>query len=188
MSKTVHLVSILDRSGSMGGSETEVINAYNAFIADHKKIAKKEGATFKVTLVLFDHQVETLYKKVPIDNVKTLTASDYTIRGMTSLNDAVGSTIRAFNDKKRVIFFIETDGMENSSKEYSANTVKDLVKDKTKAGWDFNFVGADLTKQAADLLGGSIGINKTMVMAKSAAGYSSRNATFSEATLAYIKN
>jgi len=30
----LHVVSILDRSGSMSGTENEVIGAYNAFIED----------------------------------------------------------------------------------------------------------------------------------------------------------
>jgi hypothetical protein len=174
----------------MGGSEVEVIGAYNAFIEEQQKLAKRENVTLKATLVLFDHLVDTIYKKVPIDKVEELTSDVYKVRGRTSLYDAIGQTIQEFSDKKRVIVFIETDGWENSSKEYSSNTVKALVKEKTDAGWDFNFVGADLDAATTSSMGATLGISsaKTMSFGKTVDGYTTRNASFLATTSDYVKN
>lgn len=190
MAKTLHVVSILDRSGSMTGSEVEVINAYNSFIEEQVKLSKKEKVNIKATLVLFDHTVKTVYKKVAVESVEKLTSDVYFIGGMTALYDAVGKTINEFSDKKRVIFFIETDGWENASKEFSSAGIRKLVEEKTKAGWDFNFVGADLDKATTQSMGATLGVDssKTMAFAKTTEGYSSRNASFTLATSAYLKN
>lgn len=186
--KTLHVVSILDRSGSMRGSETEVIGAYNSFIEDQKKLAKDKAVKIKTTLVLFDDRYEEVYSKVPVEQTPELTKETYYTRGMTAYFDAVGKTITKFDDKKKVIFFIETDGHENASKEYNASSIKSLVEKKKKDGWDFNFVGADLDAATVQNLSGSMGIaaGKTLSFAKTSAGYATRNAAFSSATVTYI--
>lgn len=184
--KTLHLVSILDRSGSMGGTEVEVIGAYNAFIKDQKKLAKKGGYKAKATLILFDNVYEEVYNSVNVKNVPELTADTYNVRGMTALNDAIGKTIAAFDGKKKVQFFIETDGYENASREYTGETVKKMIADRPQ--WDFNFVGADLSQaQTANMAKGlGIAATKSMGFAKSSLGYATRNATFAEATATYM--
>ena len=190
MGKTVHIVSVLDRSGSMGGTEAEVIGAYNAYLEDHKKIAKENKTTFKTTLILFDNQYEEVYKKVPIEQTPELTSDVYKVRGMTAYFDAIGKTINTFEGKEKVMFFIETDGHENASKEFDASKIKALVEKKKEDGWDFNFVGADLDSTTVNKMSQTLGIDpsKTVAFAKSADGYMTRNAAFSSATTAYVKN
>ena len=188
MAKTLHVVSILDRSGSMAGTENEVIGAYNSFIEDQKKIAKDKNVNIKTTLILFDNQYEAVYSKVPVEQTPELTSDVYYTRGMTAYFDAVGKTVAKFDGKKKVIFFIETDGYENASREYNANSIKTLVEKKKKDGWDFNFVGADLDAATTCVMSTTIGIdpNKTMAFSKSAGGYATRNAMFSQTTMAYV--
>lgn len=188
--KKLHVVSILDRSGSMSGTEKEVIGAYNGFVEEQKKIATDNGLKTKLSLILFDHEYEEVYIKTPVNDVPELTESVYNVRGMTSLYDAVGKAIAKFSDKKNVIFFIETDGMENCSKEYSGEQVKALIEQKKKDGWDFNFVGADLSTADVVSIGSNLGIDpsKTMAFAKSTDGYNVRNVAFADATLAYVSD
>lgn len=183
----IHVVSILDRSGSMNGTEKEVIGAYNAFIEEQRKIAQTTNTKIKASLILFDDQYETVYSKLAVDSVQPLNEQVYYTRGMTALYDAIGKTINAFEGKDKVIFFIETDGQENASKEFNHSTLKTLVEKKTAGGWDFNFVGADLSSAVTTSMGNSIGIGKTMAFAKSNAGYSTRNASFANATMLYVK-
>lgn len=185
----VHVVSILDRSGSMGGTEKEVIGAYNAFIEKQREIAQTTNTKIKASLILFDDQYETVYTKTPVDAVPLLESSTYFTRGMTALYDAIGKTIAAFEGKDKVIFFIETDGHENASKEFSHSRLKALVEQKTKDGWDFNFVGADLSQAVTTSMASNIGIaaGKTMAFDKTAMGYATRNATFASATMAYVQ-
>ena len=89
----LHVVSILDRSGSMAGTENEVIGAYNAFIEDQKKIAKEKDIKIKTTLILFDNQYEEVYSKVPVELTPELTREVYFTRGMTAYFDAIGLSL-----------------------------------------------------------------------------------------------
>jgi uncharacterized protein YegL len=186
--KTLHLACVLDRSGSMSGTEKEVIGAYNEFIRKQKEMLEKKGVKGKVTLVLFDNQYEKVYDRKNINDVEELTESVYYIRGMTALYDAVGKTITNLEGKKNVIFFIETDGEENASTEYRQDTLKALVEKKKGDGWDFNFVGADLDTATTARMGQAFGIQagKTMAFAKSTQGYTTRNSTMMAATASYI--
>lgn len=186
--KKLHIVSILDRSGSMLGNEREVIGAYNSFIEEQREVLKSKSVEGKVTTVLFDDKYEVLHDKVNIDKVEDLTSQQYYVRGMTALFDAIGKTINRLEGKKNVIFFIETDGYENSSQEFSAGKIKELVQKKTEDGWDFNFVGAGLDAMTTSSIASSLNIdvNKTMAFNKSEAGYATRNTAFANATTAYI--
>lgn len=186
--KTLHLVSILDRSGSMYGTEADVIGAYNSLMAEQTKMAKKGGYKAKSTLILFDDQYQEVYSKVPLNKVPTLTSEVYSVRGGTALNDAIGKAIAAFKGKDKVQFFIETDGYENSSREYSGADIKRLISENDQ--WDFNFVGADLSRaQTADMAKGlGIAMSKSMAFAKTTEGYATRNITLNSATTAYVNN
>jgi len=188
MSK-LHIVSILDRSGSMGGTEAEVIGAYNAFIKEQAKIAADNSVKATASLVIFDNQYEEVYLKTPIEEVPELTKEVYFTRGMTALFDAIGKAIKSMEGKKKVIFFIETDGHENASVEFNKTQLQALVKQKTEDGWDFNFVGADLDAASVGAMAGGMGIdaNKTMAFGKTAMGYSQRNMSFAASTMNYIK-
>ena len=187
--KNLHLVSILDRSGSMGSSANEVIGAYNAFIKEQSKIVKDAGVNAKVSLVLFDNMYEQVYLKTPIDDVPELTSSVYYTRGMTALYDAIGKTIASFEGKKNVLFFIETDGFENCSREYNdPSKLKELIEQKEADGWEFRFVGADLSAHTTANIAANIGIgaDKTMRFTKSVDGYNDRNMNFADATVSYL--
>jgi uncharacterized protein with von Willebrand factor type A (vWA) domain len=134
---TTEIICILDRSGSMRGSENEVINSFNKFIKDQKKIEGKA----KVTLVLFDNEYEMPWRRIPLKDTPKLTKELYYTRGMTALNDSIGKTINDFSKKKKVIMLIQTDGFENCSREFSTDQVKKLIKKKKK--WEFVFIGSN---------------------------------------------
>ena len=53
------LFFILDRSGSMSGSERDTINGFNAFI--EKQAVKKQN--IRVTTILFDDKYQVLYSR-----------------------------------------------------------------------------------------------------------------------------
>ena len=62
------LVFILDRSGSMGGLESDTIGGFNGMIERQKK----EGEKVNVTTILFDDEVEIIHDRFPIDAVQPL--------------------------------------------------------------------------------------------------------------------
>ncbi len=137
--ENLDLIFLIDRSGSMYGSEEDTIGGFNSFIEKEK--AKKENTT--VTTILFDHEYELLYKRKPIDDVVNLTRETYFVRGSTALLDAIGKTIttldREINNK--TLFVIMTDGMENSSVEFSKLQIKNMIENHN---WEFIFIGADI--------------------------------------------
>ena len=144
------LVFILDRSGSMGGLESDTIGGFNGMLQKQKK---EEGEA-NVTTVLFDDQIEIIHDRFPMDVVKPLTDKDYYVRGCTALLDAVGSTVKKTENiqtrlpeelqAEKIIFVITTDGKENASQEYSAKMVKQMIEKNQEKGWQFIFLGANI--------------------------------------------
>lgn len=118
------IVFLLDRSGSMSGLEKDTIGGFNSFI---ERQCQEEGEV-KLTTVLFDDNVEVLWDGVDAKRV-SLTRNEYFVRGCTALLDAIGKTIldvgiRLSNTPegerpRNIIFVITTDGMENSSQEFT---------------------------------------------------------------------
>ena len=145
------LVMILDRSGSMGGLESDTIGGYNSML---KKQREAEGEVL-VSTVLFDDRTEVLYDRVPLEKLPQMTEKEYYVRGCTALLDAVGGAVRHIGNvhkyareedrPEKTIFVITTDGLENASREYSYDLVKKMVeRQKEKYGWEFLFLGANI--------------------------------------------
>lgn len=153
------LVMIIDRSGSMGGMESDTIGGINAVLDQNRKL--EGGCT--VSTVLFDHETLVLHDRVPIERVKPLTERDYQVRGCTALLDAVGGSVKHIERVQRympeeyradkVIFVITTDGLENASRKYRYPDVKRMIEAKQEEGWEFLFLGAniDAAKEARSL-------------------------------------
>jgi uncharacterized protein YegL len=150
-STLTELVFILDKSGSMAGLEADTIGGFNAMLM---KQQKADGEAY-VTTALFNHQYELLHDRINVRGISPITEKDYGVGGSTALLDAIGFTIqKIINVQKRtseeeraekVLFVITTDGMENASKEYSADKIKKMVQyQKEKFGWEFMFLGANI--------------------------------------------
>lgn len=133
---------VMDRSGSMMAIQSDAEGSLRSFIKDQRD----EPGKATIRLVQFDDQYDLVYPSTPIQD-----APDYilTPRGSTALNDAIGRTINEFGTELAalpedqrpgtVIFVIITDGMENSSREFSAAQVKTLV-DRQRNEWNWKFV------------------------------------------------
>ena len=132
------IVFLLDRSGSMGGIETDTIGGYNSYINEQKK------NNAKVTTILFDDKYEMLTKREDIKNIKKLTNKEYYVRGCTALLDAIGNTINFMDKEKanKVMFVITTDGMENASKEFTRAKIKEMIQGHKD--WEFIYIGAEV--------------------------------------------
>ena len=145
------IVFILDRSGSMSGLEADTIGGFNSMLEKQKK---EEGEAL-ISTVLFDDQTEILHDRENIDKVERISDKEYYVRGCTALLDAVGGAIHHIGHiqkempeeerPEKTLFIITTDGMENSSREYSYAKVKKMVeKKKKKNHWEFVFLGANI--------------------------------------------
>jgi uncharacterized protein YegL len=145
------LVFILDKSGSMGGLESDTIGGYNAMLEKQKAVEDE----CRMTTVLFDNNYELLHDRIDIKAVSAITEKEYFVGGSTALIDAIGRTIHKIGNAQKhtaedyraekVMFVIITDGEENSSREYSSEKVKKMIEhQKAKYGWEFIFLGANI--------------------------------------------
>ncbi|SCI80337.1 Uncharacterized protein encoded in toxicity protection region of plasmid R478%2C contains von Willebrand factor (vWF) domain [uncultured Flavonifractor sp.] len=156
------LVFILDRSGSMEGLEGDTIGGFNSMLNKQKKTP---GEAF-VSTILFDDRTEVLHDRVRVGEVQPITDKEYYVRGCTALLDAIGGAIHHIGNihkyarpedvPEHTLFVITTDGMENASRRYSAQRVKEMIqRQKEKYGWEFLFLGANID---AVETAGSLGI------------------------------
>ncbi|MDO5046782.1 vWA domain-containing protein [Campylobacter sp.] len=144
----LELVLILDKSGSMSGLESDTIGGFNSMIDKQREL----GLNTNVTTVLFDTNFNIIHDRVDIKKIEKLTDKEYFASGNTALLDAVGSTINRIErvsdiyvKDNRVLFVIITDGMENSSKEYTKAQIKEMISAKqSKYDWEFIFLGANI--------------------------------------------
>jgi len=115
--------------------------------------------------VLFNHRYELVHEGVDLQAAPELESTTYAIGGTTALLDAVGMTIDSVRNRiaglpeaerpAGVIVAILTDGLENSSREYTRQEVFDRIRQQQAEGWEFVFLAAN---QDAVQEGGTIGI------------------------------
>jgi len=124
----VHIVCILDKSSSMSFASYNIIKSFNTF----SDIQKNERGNANITLVHFNTTVDTICKDIDISDSPELNISNYSCRGMTALYDAIGETILSINDKN-VYVIIQTDGEENSSKNFNKEKISALINSSYNA-------------------------------------------------------
>ena len=173
---TTLLVLIVDRSGSMESIRKDMEGGIKTLIADQAE----EPGTCLVTLAQFDTEYELLYEGVPSAE---LGAYELVPRGATALLDAMGHTITSVRSKikalpsgKRpghVIVAVVTDGLENSSVEWTRDAVMAAVQDRIEAGWHFTFIGAN---QDAIQAGADVGVSPASSLNYAATPAGSRGA------------
>ena len=157
----INLVFVIDESGSMTGSETDVVGGFKKTIEEQK--ANKDGKV-TVSLYTFASDVKQLYLGKDINEIDEFV---YRPSGMTKLNDGVGRAIDEVGDwlyKKdkngeempaKTLVVVMTDGAENSSIEYSLKQIQDKIREQTeKYSWEFIYQGVDITStKVADDMG-----------------------------------
>lgn len=142
---------VVDRSGSMQPITSDVVGSVKQFIGDQKKI----GGSASMSVIQFDDKYDIIHDFTKIEDVdENKFASEYCPRGSTALLDAIGRTTIEMTRRldsmpqeerpQRVVVAIITDGLENASKEYNIEQIKELIKKKEAEKWDFIFLGATL--------------------------------------------
>lgn len=164
----VNVCFIIDQSGSMHGSETDVIGGFQKVIDEQRAV--KEGKC-TVSMFKFEDEVEECFVGKDVNEVGELA---YTPGGCTALNDAVciavdriGEWLAAMPESERPaknMVVVITDGMENASHRYTLKDARERIQHQTdKYGWTFVYLGANITDatEAKDM-----GFSKMAFMSK----------------------
>ena len=154
----------------------EAIDGYNETLGSIKATQLKFADTQEhyVSLAAFCHcSIDMIYDMTPINDADKLTREKYEPCCYTPLFDAIGKTVKTLRkkitdpDNSAVLVTIITDGYENSSREWTAESVAKLIDECKGEGWMFSFIGAgeDVVKVAT-----TISITNTMVWENTSEG------------------
>ena len=135
----------------MNGLERDTIGGFNSMLEKQKR---KEGEAL-ISTILFNNDCKVLHDRAKLRNVRPMTRDDYIAAGCTALLDAVGRAIHHIGNvhkyarpedvPEHTMFVITTDGMENASRRYDSEKVKQMIeRQKAKYGWEFLFLGANI--------------------------------------------
>lgn len=184
---TVFNLIILDESGSMGSLTKQTVDGCNETLNLIRSLQEKYGDTQRhlVSIYLFqsDAKIPSRYvcKNVPVEKVENMTTDIYKPWGCTPLLDAVGSTLTdlravasTHTDSTGIVTII-TDGMENSSTDYTYDMVANLISKLKELGWTFNFIGANID---VDMVSKKMNIDNAMAFQASAKGTKNMWQTF----------
>lgn len=183
-----HVLMVIDMSGSMQPLAEDVRGGFNEYVAT---LRADTATTYRLTVTAFDTEFIPLAVDTPLDQVPALDHANYHPRGMTALNDAIGKTLAEFDAKhgkvkkhEKVLVVIQTDGAENSSREFTTDQVKALIAEKDKSDrWAFIFLGAG---PSAWSVGGSYGLgHSTIATTQTRAGTRSTYSGLAMASAAY---
>jgi hypothetical protein len=192
MKNSTHIAMVLDRSGSMETIATDTVGGLNRFIKEQQAVPGD------CTLIIthFDtNAIDTLRAIAPIKDIALINAAEFQPRGGTPLWDAIGKTIATTGDylkslpdaqrPDKIIFVVMTDGLENSSRDYTHPQVRDMIQHQTDVyKWQFVFLGANINSYA---VGGAIGVAavNTMNYASNSAGVQAAYASTSANTRSF---
>ena len=154
------LVLIVDRSGSMQSIRNAMVESMQGLLTDQST----EAGKLTVDVYSFNDVVtRDFHLRDAADVVVTIEPN-----GNTALYDAIGRGVTEFGrvladmpeserpDTVQVI--VVTDGMENSSTDFTLAAVRELVvQQKEKYNWDFVFLGAN---QNAVMTGEGLGFDR----------------------------
>jgi hypothetical protein len=160
----IYNLIIVDESGSMSHLREVTLSGINETIGTIRN-AQNEFAQTQVhtlTLVTFDTDsnrpaVRTMIDNQPIASVKKF--RDYMPNGCTPLYDAMGQSLTRLHtlikgdvDASAVVTVL-TDGLENASREWNAQSLRKLIEQLKQEGWSFSYMGsAHDVKEVTDLL------------------------------------
>lgn len=152
----IHVCFVIDESGSMTGSEGDVIGGFKKVIDEQKAVS---AGTCSVSYFKFSTGVEEVFIGKDVNEVEYLDGK-YRPHGLTALFDGVGVAIDKVGEwlnnmkeedrPEKNLIVIMTDGGENNSTDYNASRVKEMIKhQEDKYSWSFIYMGNDL-KDASD--------------------------------------
>ncbi len=150
----VHNLIILDQSGSMWEIYQPALTGVNETLQTIREAQKEHvEQEHSVTLVPFSSvHFKQIYFDTPAEKAVDITKEQYQPCGNTPLYDAMGQSITKLRKKVEkgdiVLVTIITDGYENFSREYTGQSIKQLVEEMRSKGWIFTYIGANQDVEA----------------------------------------
>jgi Mg-chelatase subunit ChlD len=178
---------LLDRSGSMTSNWAETIGSINGYVEG----LNKGGNEAIVNVIAFDDS-EPFYilrDAVSLETWTDIKDDEISPRGFTPLYDSLGKTLQKASegDNEKVVVVVVTDGMENSSREFTATTIKKAVDDAKAKGWEIIFLSADLTFNARHYTD-TLGLDSSKFINTSNATRGATMGSLAEKTLNYSRS
>ena len=148
-SNLLHICFVIDESGSMYPSVSDIIGGFQKLIDEQKQV--KDGECI-VSVYRFANTVKSDFIGKSVQEVQPI---EYNPGGCTAMNDGIGTAIDEIglwlsntDESERPsknLIVIMTDGEENASKEYTLQDVIDRIKhQEEKYNWSFIYMGTDL--------------------------------------------
>ena len=153
---TTQVFLMLDMTGSMQANKQATIDACNEFVEGLK--ADPHTKDFLFSLAVFNSNIglERVVDGVQMDRAPKLDHEHYQPTGATPLYDAMWQSMNLLEGHQgQVLFIVQTDGEENSSRIATRQQIVDRVAEKTAAGWQFVYLGCDIDAMQQ---GGALGI------------------------------
>jgi von Willebrand factor type A domain. len=140
------IICVVDRSGSIHVARNEFEEALQGFLTEQGKqpgLVRVDFATFSTSYTLDHRMADPLAIKVELEP-----------RGGTALYDAVGNCINGFSSEmeklppharpSKVVLLVATDGEDNSSVQFTADSIRELVQAKQDVeSWEALFMAAE---------------------------------------------
>ncbi len=176
MSKVnVYNLIILDESGSMNAVKVPVISGFNELVQTIKAgaIAYPEQQHY-VTFITFNStNIKMHLDREPVQNLHAISEKNYHPDCSTPLFDAVGFALTHLrknlkeDEENNVLVTILTDGLENASREFTAEAINELIKELSEGNWTFTYIGAD---HDIEKMASTVGISNRQYFQKTPAG------------------
>ena len=143
-------------TGSMQADKQATIDACNEFVEGLKADPHTRDLLFSLAVFNSNVGLERIVDGVPLDRAPRLDHEHYQPTGATPLYDAMWQSMGLMEAHQgQVLFIVQTDGEENSSKTATRQQIVDWVAEKTAAGWQFVYLGCDIDAMQQ---GGELGI------------------------------
>ena len=174
---------LVDRSGSMQAIRTAAEDGINEFINSLRHTEGKR--TIRIAQFDWGHVDGLRYESTDSCDPTLIPEFSLEPRGTTPLLDAMGTALTEFGnelaalpDNQRpgvVIYAIMTDGLENSSREFTWEQIKGMVQhQESDYGWQVVYLGAN---QDAIEVAQQLGVPRHNTMTYAASDYGTRSAT-----------
>lgn len=167
---------LLDCSGSMIDLFQGLIVGQNSLILEQRQCAEDTKTNPIIEIWVFNNSLKKI-RSGPIKEISDILEEEVTPNGGTALNDAIASILNDGNDDHNVLFFIFTDGQENSSVKYRGDTGRKYCKElierySHEKNWTVIFGAANID---AYKTGMKYGINSANAFSVSADAHSITN-------------